>query len=281
MIGWALALPLRDVLAYPERISVLPNLQTDALTYHRIASDLSRTWSLEALPPRHPPGWVTLLAALYSVAGPSFIAGKLVSWLALLASVAGCAILARRIWSPAPGPDRAGYARLGGEPGPDRAGYARLSGEASWIAAILCASSPALRGYVGTLQYEVVTGAMLLAVLLLTDVTARSQSSRALHLRAVLAGLATGALVLTRETFLIMVPLIALWMAVRARARSCWPTAADRRRPPDPRRDAFPGGCGVSRHSDAHCDRDAVPGLAARPHLSGRRTRRHRRGQPR
>ena len=37
-ITWGLWLPLRRLLRYPDRISVLPNLQTDAAAYHAIAT---------------------------------------------------------------------------------------------------------------------------------------------------------------------------------------------------------------------------------------------------
>jgi 4-amino-4-deoxy-L-arabinose transferase-like glycosyltransferase len=186
-IAWGLSLPLLDVLAYPDRISVLPNLQTDASTYHAIGLELATTGSLDALPSRHPPGWVSILGAVYAVAGPSFVAAKLVSWAALLASVAMCWHLARAM-------------------------HGALAG---WIAAIVCAWSPALRGYVGTLQYEVITGTALLAVLVLALRAVQASSRAAVWRAAALAGLAGALLVLTRETFLVIVPLVALWIAHR------------------------------------------------------------------
>ena len=187
-MAWGLSLPLRDVLAYPDRISVLPNLQTDAPAYHAIAVSLATTGSLEALPPRHPPGWVSLLAALYTVTGPSYVAAKLVSWAALIASVAMCWHLARQVFG----------------------------ATAGWIAALVCAWSPALRGYVGTVQYEVVTGTGLLAVLVLTLRTTAASPAE-LRRRAVMTGIAGALLILTRETFAIIVPLAALWVAHRMR----------------------------------------------------------------
>jgi 4-amino-4-deoxy-L-arabinose transferase-like glycosyltransferase len=132
---------------------------------------------------------VTLLAALYTVTGPSFVAGKLVSWLALVAMVLMCAMLARRVYSVAAG----------------------------WTAALVCATSPAMRGYVGTLQYEVLTGTMLLAVLLLAEAVTRGRGGAVVYWRAILTGLVAGLLILTRETFLIVTPLVAAWMASRAR----------------------------------------------------------------
>jgi dolichyl-phosphate-mannose-protein mannosyltransferase len=202
LIGWGASLPLRDVLAYPDRISVLPNLQTDAAAYHAIGLNLATTGSLEALPPRHPPGWVALLAALYTFTGPSFVAGKIVSWLAFLASIAMCAYLARHVYG----------------------------ATAAWIAALLVAWSPALRGYIGTLQYEVVTGTLLLMVLVLALRTVRATTANALYGWAALTGAAGAVLILTRETFAVIVPLVAFWILRRrlplTRARAAWLTFA-------------------------------------------------------
>lgn len=188
-IAWSLWLPLADVLAYPDRLSVLPNLQTDASTYHAIGTALAETRSLDALPPRHPPGWVTMLGAVYLVTGPSFVAGKIVSWLALVFSTAACFVLARRVYT----------------------------GSAAWVAAAVCASSPAMRGYVGTLQYEVVTAALMLTVLVLGVRTLDTADARTRLRRAALTGIAAGLLILTRETFAVIVPLVALWMGDRLR----------------------------------------------------------------
>lgn len=189
-IAWCLSLPLSDILRYPDRVSVLPNLQTDAGAYDAIARDLARTRSLDALPPKHPPGWVTLLAFVYSVAGPSFVAGKSISWAALIVSVAVCAWLARRMYG----------------------------ARAAWVAALLCAASPALRGYVGTLQYEVITGTLMIAMLALAVHAIDATNTAAHARRAALAGVVAAILVLTRETFALVVPLVALWMAPQVSA---------------------------------------------------------------
>jgi 4-amino-4-deoxy-L-arabinose transferase-like glycosyltransferase len=186
-IAWGLWLPLHDVLTYPDRISVLPNLQTDAPAYHAIGLALATTGELDALPPRHPPGWVTMLALLYRVTGPSYVAAKLISWVALIASVAMCWYLARRVFGKT----------------------------AAALAALLCALSPALRYYVGTVQYEVVTGTGLLAVLVLAVRAVDAPSPAVLNRRAVLAGVAGALLILTRETFVVIVPLAAAWLGHR------------------------------------------------------------------
>jgi hypothetical protein len=202
LIGWGASLPLRDVLAYPDRISVLPNLQTDAAAYHAIGVNLATTRSLDALPPRHPPGWVALLGVVYTFAGPSYVAGKIVSWLAMLGSIAMCASLARHVYG----------------------------ATAAWIAALLVAWSPALRGYIGTVQYEVVTGTLLLMVLVLAWRTVRATTANELYGRAALTGAAGAVLILTRETFAVIVPLVALWILRRrlplTRVRAAWLTFA-------------------------------------------------------
>jgi 4-amino-4-deoxy-L-arabinose transferase-like glycosyltransferase len=189
-IGYGVALPLRDVFAYPDRISVLPNLQADAEAYYNIGRAIAGQRSLDAFPIRHPPVWIGLLALASGVAGDSYVAGKLILWVALVASVAGCAWLARRMY---------------GAP-------------AGWIAALLCAFSPALRGYVGTLQYEVFTGALLLALVILAVRTIESPSARAIWRHATWVGLIGGGLILTRETFVVIVPFVALWIVMRVRS---------------------------------------------------------------
>ena len=183
-IAWFLFLPLRDILTFPDRISVLPNLETDAAAYDAFAREFARTWQLEALPSKHPPGWMLVLATVYAFINASFVAGKIVSWLALIVIVMAAAWLAHRI-------------------------FGRIAGV---IAALLCAASPGLRGYVGTLQYEVLTAALFLVFLVLTIRTADAESPRQAYRRALWAGVVGGALVLTRETFVLVVPIAALWL---------------------------------------------------------------------
>ena len=132
---------------------------------------------------------MTLLGAVYLVTGPSLVAGKIISWLAFVLSVAACAVLAGRVYGRSP----------------------------AWVAAALCASSPAMRGYVGTLQYEIVTGALMLAVLVLGVRTLEAPDARHRLRGAAFTGLAAGLLILTRETFVVIVPLVALWMGDRLR----------------------------------------------------------------
>ena len=187
---WFLFLPLRDILAFPERISVLPNLETDAAAYDASAREFARTWNIADLPSKHPPGWMVLLAAVYATVGHSYVAGKSVSWVALLITVALCAWLAHRA-------------------------FGRT---AALIAALLCASSQGLRAYVGTLQYEVLTGALFMVFLALSLRAADAASGREALIRAALAGGSGAALILTRETFVVVVMITAVWLWSQLRA---------------------------------------------------------------
>jgi 4-amino-4-deoxy-L-arabinose transferase-like glycosyltransferase len=190
VICWFLSLPLDDILTYPTRLSVLPNLETDAAAYDAFARDLASTGDWSALPAKHPPGWMVVLAGVYHVFGHSYVAGKLVSWIALVVTVGLCGWLAHRV-------------------------YGRT---AAIVAALVCASSPGLRGYVGTLQYEVLTAALFTALLVLTVRAAEAATVRRTIARAALAGVVGGALVLTRETFVLVIPLAAAWLWHRARS---------------------------------------------------------------
>ena len=141
---------------------------------------------------------MVLLAAVYAVSGHSYVAGKLLSWTALAVAVGLCGWLAAYI-------------------------YGR---RAAPVAALLCASSPGLRWYVGTLQYEVVTAALFIALLVAATRVAEASTVRTGMRRALLAGVVGAALVLTRETFVLVVPLIALWVWGRLRSRLDWRHAA-------------------------------------------------------
>jgi hypothetical protein len=190
LILWGLHLPLHDLLTYPDRISVLPNLQADADTYDRAARRLATTWSSDEVPIRVPPGWTTVLALLYAVTGPSFVAGKLLNFAALIVVLLLSAWIARRAFDPASG----------------------------WAAAVLVAMSPGFRGYVGVLQYEVFTAALLCATLALAIRTSEAATPRALWQRALITSLLAGALVITREPFAPAVIVLGFWVALRTRA---------------------------------------------------------------
>lgn len=70
-------LSLAFATSFPDRISVLPNLQVDAQTYDAIALDLSNRRSLDAIPPLQPPGFVALLAVVSTPFGHSWITARL------------------------------------------------------------------------------------------------------------------------------------------------------------------------------------------------------------
>ena len=86
LVLWCLWLPLADMLRYPERVSVFPNLTTDAANYYNLARELSATWQ-NNIPTTYPPLWIGLMATVFSVTGPSYVAGKLISWTALVIGV--------------------------------------------------------------------------------------------------------------------------------------------------------------------------------------------------
>jgi len=185
--GWWL--PLADVLTYPTRISVLPSLQVDAATYDELGASIAASGRWTDVPPMQPPGFVVILALVYRVFGHSLVAAKVLLWLCLVASTLLCGWLARRVWA------------AGDRP--------------AWVAMCLCSTAPALRHYVGTLQYEVVAGTGLLVVLGLALKAAEGSTRRAL-VWGLAAGLAGGALTLVREVFIGIVPIIGLWMAATA-----------------------------------------------------------------
>ena len=108
----------------------------------------------------------------------------------------------------------------------------RVFGEtAAGLAALLCASSPALRDYVGTLQYEVrhrraaCSRCWSLAVCRTIDA---SSPDRACLRRAAFTGVAGALLILTRETFAVIVPLVALWIGDRVAPSSARRRASQR-----------------------------------------------------
>jgi len=189
VILWGLHLPLHDLLKYPDRISVLPNLQADADAYDSAARRLATTWSSNELPVRHPPGWITALALLYTVTGPSLVAGKLLNFAALIVVLLLSVWIARRAFGSASG----------------------------WAAAVLVAMSPGFRGYVGVLQYEMFTAALLCGTLALAIRTTEAATLRALWQRALITSLLAAVLVITREPFAVAVIAIGLWVTVRTR----------------------------------------------------------------
>ena len=184
--GWWL--PLDDVLRYQDRVSVLPSLQVDAITYDQLGAAIAAGGPSTAVPAMQPPGFVMILAVVYGLFGHSVVAAKLLLWLCLITSTLLAGWLADRVWGRAP----------------------------AWAAMTLTATAPALRHYVGTVQYEVLAAAGLLVVVSLALKAAEAPRSRGVAL-AFAVGLAGAALTLVREVFIGVVPLIGLWMAVSAK----------------------------------------------------------------
>ena len=185
-VAGGLSLPLVDILTYPNRLSVLPSLQVDAATYDAIGQSLAATGRVSDIPARQPPGFVVLLALAYSAFGSSWVTAKMVLWFAL-----GITVLAG--W-------------LG----------RRVSGSgAGVVAALLTATAPALRHYVGTIQYEIATAAGVLVLLALATRAVDAGSRANAVLWTVSAGLVGGLLALTREVFVGVLPIVAAWLATR------------------------------------------------------------------
>ncbi len=185
-----LALPLADILASPDRLSALGSLQVDAGAYDAAATALAGGAPWTAIPLRQPPGFVATLALIYAVFGHSYLAAKLALWACLVAATALAAWLAGAVWGR----------------------------REAWAAALLTATAPALRHYVGTVQYEVLVAAELLATVALVVTAATTCGARRMTAWAALAGVAAGALALTREVFVGVIPVLALWLVWRARA---------------------------------------------------------------
>lgn len=183
--GWSL--PLTDILGYPDRISVLPSLQVDAATYDELGAAVASSGRWTDLPAMQPPGFVAILAVVYRLVGHSIVAAKLLLWLCLVMSTLLAGWFANRVWGGAP----------------------------AWVAMTLTATAPALRHYVGTVQYEVLSAVGLLIVLGLAVKAVEARSTRA-FVWVFAAGLAGGALTLVREVFIGVVPIIGLWIAVSA-----------------------------------------------------------------
>ncbi len=190
VVAVPLLLSARFATSLPLRISVLPSLQVDASTYDSIALGLSQTWSLDSVPPLQPPGFVTFLAVVYTLFGHSWIAGRLALWLCLVTATCLSALLARKMYR---------------------------STAAGWCSALLCATSPALQAYSGTLQYELLASVWLLGLLWAAERGSAGHNSTGRVQIAWFAalGIATGIAVLTREIFVVVAPVIGAYAFTR------------------------------------------------------------------
>lgn len=186
-----LALPLARIFAYPHRISTLPSLQVDAVAYDTIAVNLANQWTPAVIPPLRPPGFVTFLALIFTLFGHSWIAAKVALWGILVCVTVLAGRLARRVYD---------------------------SAAAGWVATLLCASSPALAWYAQTLQYELLAGLFAIALVMLSAPGASAQDTAMTTKRIVAIGIVAGVAVLTREVLGVLVPLVALAVALRVRS---------------------------------------------------------------
>lgn len=89
--------------------------------------------------------------------------------------------------------------------------------EAVWTALLLTASSRALHGYVGTIQYEVVAGFLLVWLLLCAN-WAVGSGRKSRFLPPALLGFLTAVCILIREVFVVLAPVLALYVWLRARS---------------------------------------------------------------
>jgi hypothetical protein len=172
-----------------EVYALLPNLQVDSASYDTLAQEVLRTRSLSAIPPTFAPGFIAILALVYATFGHSIVAAKTLLWSCLVLATIGAAILAQRVHGTA---------------------------AAGWAAAFLTASSAALQAYTGTLQYEVLVAALILALIAAALQVTAPETPGAIIRRAVLLGAALGISALIRETIITLVPVFALFVAHQA-----------------------------------------------------------------
>jgi len=184
-----LSLPLIRIVQGGEVYTLLPNLQVDAGTYDTLALKVLEARSLSAMDPTFPPGFIAILAVVYATFGHSIVAAKTLLWLCLVLATVGAGILARRVHGTA---------------------------AAGWTAAFLTASSAALQAYTGTLQYEVLVAAAILALCAAALAVSGPDAPGAIVRRALLLGAAVGLAVLVRETIIALVPAFALFVAHQA-----------------------------------------------------------------
>lgn len=189
VLAWCISSPMYLLLSHPNRISVYSSLQVDAQTYDEIATRIASGAGLRAMSPLQPPGFIGLLAVVYYAFGHSWMVAKLVLWGFFVATVCLSGLLAWRIYE---------------------------NEDAVWGALLLTASSRALQSYVGTLQYEVVAGFLLVWWLLCANRAAGSESKRP-TLSVVLFGVLTAVCVLTREVFVVLILFAPLYIWWRAR----------------------------------------------------------------
>jgi 4-amino-4-deoxy-L-arabinose transferase-like glycosyltransferase len=199
LVAIVLTAPLVQIIRGGERLTILPNLEVDSRSYDSIALDLARRRSPDAISPVFPPGFVAVIALVYTVCGHSLVAAKTVLWLCLVATTILAAFLAWRVHG---------------------------TRVAAWTAALLAASSPALQAYTGTLQFEVLVAALVVALLVLAVNALDRGRGTVLLGRSAALGAVLGVALLTRESLIALVPVFGVFAACRAGRRASIATAA-------------------------------------------------------
>jgi hypothetical protein len=190
LLAAVLAAPLVRIVRGGERFALVPNLEVDARTYDAMAIDLAHRRTIDAIPPVFPPGFVGVVALVYTIAGHSIVAAKTMLWLCLVAATAIAGAIARHVHG---------------------------TSIAGWTAAFLTASSPALQGYTGTLQHEVLVALIVVGLIVVAlRVAANGNGSRGILTRALAMGIALGLAALTREPLIALIPVFALFVAHQA-----------------------------------------------------------------
>jgi Dolichyl-phosphate-mannose-protein mannosyltransferase len=173
-----LALRTKDALA-------CYNLGIDTDKYDGAARRIASTGVVD-VPTLQPPGYILYLALLYRLLGPRVIVPKLLACAMVLGLSVG-------VWA---------YGR-------------RFVGEgAAFAGAVLTITSPVFRAYASTLQYEVLAAflfsASIAVVLAATHGSTRRRRFVSLSAASILCVVTT----LTRETFLVVFPVLLLYVAV-------------------------------------------------------------------
>jgi hypothetical protein len=166
------------------------NLGIDTDKYDGAARRIAATGSVD-VPILQPPGYILYLALLYRLLGPRVIVPKLLACAMILGLSGGVWALGRRF----------------------------VGAGAAFAGAVLTITSPVLRAYASTLQYEILAASLFLAsiavVLAATHGGTRRQRFVSLGAASLLCGLTT----LTRETFLVVFPVLLVYVALSTKGR--------------------------------------------------------------
>jgi hypothetical protein len=166
------------------------NLGIDTDKYDGAARRIAATGVVD-VPTLQPPEYILYLALLYRLLGPRVIVPKLLACAMVLGLSVGVWALGRRF----------------------------VGEGAAFAGAVLTITSPVLRAYASTLQYEVLAASLFLAsiavVLAATHGSTRRQRFVSLSAASCLCGVTT----LTRETFLVVFPVLLVYVALSTKGR--------------------------------------------------------------